>query len=407
MRNSLAIYILIYAVSSFSTLAVEVISFDDAIEHMKTHEHILISSASSSALSAKADKDSAWGDPNLKIAAVNVPSSSLKFNETPMSGIRYTLGQKVPLGLKNTYTKEAILAKAKAAKLDGKQQFHHLKFELWKTLIKMKRLTSEVSIFKENLEWISQMLKVSRKLYSNGKISQSALFDLKIRKSELEASLVKVQYEIEALKSTLYYVVNKEALIKEASIPWNLLDQKEKVKLTDFSELALESKLKGSEYMLTRSKHNFIPDVSLSFSYTKRQNVDQNGDFVGAAIGITIPIGSSKRADYKESVYRNLESKRNLVHYKHHKHTRLNILSQNKKSLEKELIILKQSTKKYARSSRDITAKSYRYGKTTYFELLQTELKLQTVLLKEVNLQSKLNLLKAEKIFILGGKLNE
>tara|TARA_Y100000741_G_scaffold117884_1_gene88469 strand:+ start:86 stop:301 length:216 start_codon:yes stop_codon:yes gene_type:complete len=71
------------------------------------------------------------------------------------------------------------------------------------------------------------------------------------------------------------------------------------------------------------------------------------------------------------------------------------------------LSILKEKTIKFARNSREITAKSYGLGNSTYVELLQSELKLQKILMNKVMLEAKRDIKRATLKYVKGEPLNE
>ena len=72
-----------------------------------------------------------------------------------------------------------------------------------------------------------------------------------------------------------------------------------------------------------------------------------------------------------------------------------------------ELSILKEKSIKFARNSREITAKSYGLGNSTYVELLQSELKLQKILMHKVMLESKRDIKRVTLKYVKGEPLNE
>ena len=72
-----------------------------------------------------------------------------------------------------------------------------------------------------------------------------------------------------------------------------------------------------------------------------------------------------------------------------------------------ELDILSKKTKGFAVNSRDITSRSYRLGKASYIELLNSELQLQKILLKENKLVSQLDKIKVERNYLKGAALYE
>ena len=75
--------------------------------------------------------------------------------------------------------------------------------------------------------------------------------------------------------------------------------------------------------------------------------------------------------------------------------------------LNEEIRILRTKTLQFAQSLRKITSRSYGLGNSTYIELLDAEIKLLTILLRENKLNASLKNFRLERKFIAGGKLDE
>ena len=73
-------------------------------------------------------------------------------------------------------------------------------------------------------------------------------------------------------------------------------------KITDNKELGLKERLKAKELSLSASKLNYVPDLTVSLGYTKRPNIDGNGDFVGASISFPLPFSGEKYSKHGKAV---------------------------------------------------------------------------------------------------------
>ena len=83
------------------------------------------------------------------------------------------------------------------------------------------------------------------------------------------------------------------------------------------------------------------------------------------------------------------------------------VLNKEVEKLSSELRILKEKTIRFARNSREITSKSYGLGSSTYVELLQSELKLQKILMQKVMLEATRDIKRATLKYIKGEPLGE
>ncbi len=381
------------------------ITFEKAITVLGTHESVDSVNFKSKALSEEAELKGSWGDPKFKIAAKNFPKDSLKNDQSPMTGIEFGVSQKIALTTKYGNIEDAFKSLSKAYKFSADDKKEALTKAFWEILIIKRKVSEELEILKENNAWISKILKVSKRLYSTGKTSQQALLDIQIRKSEIESELNNKKYELSQIDDRLKYLIGTSDF-EETSIPWKSLkissDQ-----LKDNKELSLKEKLKAKDLALTASKQNYVPDLTVSLGYTKRSNIDGNGDFASAAISFPLPFSGEKYSKHGQAVQEKYMAVKNFENYKRQKNRDISVLNKEIDKLLGELSILKEKTIKFARNSREITAKSYGLGNSTYVELLQSELKLQKILMHKVMLEAKRDIKRATLKYVKGESLNE
>ncbi len=396
-----------YLIVLFFITSVEVnaITFEKAIIVLSTHESVDSVNFKSKALSEEAEFKGSWGDPKFKIAAKNFPKDSLKDDQTPMTGIEFSVSQKIALTTKYGNIEDAFKSLSNAYQFEADDKKEALTKAFWEILIFKRKVSEELGILRENKTWISKILKVSKRLYSTGKTSQQALLDIQIRKSEIESELNNKKYELSQIDDRLKYLIGTSD-VEETSIPWKSLKTSSD-KLKDNKELSLKEKLKAKDLALTASKQNYVPDLTVSLGYTKRSNIDGNGDFVGAAISFPLPFSGEKYSKHGQAVQEKYMAVKNFENYKRQKNRDISVLNKEIDKLLGELSILKDKTIKFARNSREITSKSYGLGNSTYVELLQSELKLQKILMHKVMLEAKRDIKRATLKYVKGESLNE
>lgn len=380
-------------------------TFKQAVKQIEKHEYLKSLEFEARALESKSKKVGSWGDPILKLAAKNFPKDTFKDDETPMTGIEFGLSQKIALTAKYGNLENSIKEESKALYFKKEDQKQILLKNFWKILITLNRLEKEQSIFEENLSWLNKTIKVSENLYANGKISQQALLDIKIRQSQMQSNLDNKEYEIKLQNTKLSYLFRKKTAFDLKSVPWTSI-HKMNDKKVDLKELSLKAKLNASEYNLSASNLNYVPDITFSLGYTKRSNIDNRGDFVSASVSFPIPTSSIKYANKDMAVYKKYTAAHKLNDYKRQKERNLDGIHIEIGRIQNELKIIKLRTIKFAESSRKITSKSYSLGEATYVELLQSEMKLQNILMKQVNLQSELLVKKIELKYTYGDDLD-
>ncbi len=386
-------------------------SFEDAIKYIETHETVLALKDKADSVVAQSYIDGSWGDPVFSVMAKNYPRS-LDGGVSMMTGIDFSIRQKVALTNRYRNIKKSLLYQSNSLKHEALDQKQILIKVLWETLVQKKQIEEEIKIFKENLIWITKILEVSNKLYANGTISSQAILDVQIRKSEIDILITNKEFEILKIADKLKYLTGSNS-IKEDTIPWNILDRPggsddNENKKEDSDESQNENKdaevkykldHKGKSYLARRASKNlllkatkkgFLPDLSISAVYTKRQDED----FVGLSVGLALPFVTHRKVSKALSEKSLLERK--YRDYKNKRKLEIVLAKTELSKIQKELSILSDKTIKFATDLRNITAKSYSLGSSSYTELLQSELKLQQMLLKQIMLEAKSKLTKVE-----------
>ena len=392
----------------FFSSSASTVTFTQAIKLIENHESVKMLINSSNVLNEEAKVKGAWSDLNFKVNAKNFPVKTFSFNESPMTGVELSLAQKFPLSKKLSNFEDAYKAKSSSKKLSSKQRQRSLKKILWQLSISKEKTNLDLLTFRKNLNWLKRMLKISKNLYSNGKIPQSALLDIQIRISEVETKTSNLKFELKEIDQKLSYILNgNELKLDLNTVPWKLLHYRDTLTKYDFEEKFHKKILESKDFAMRAQDSNRIPDLTFSFGYTFRSKSWKEGDFVSAFINLPIPTGSSSSASYKKAVYEKYEAKNILRNFEMNKKSNLGYLQQSINKLKEEIKILQSKTLQFARSLRKITSKSYGLGNSTYIELLDAEIKLLNILLRENKLNANLKTVHLERKFIAGGKLDE
>lgn len=404
MRSLLFFIATVYSIST-----VEAYSFKDVAVRIYKHEKIEAMLAQAHAIKDEGRARSSWGDPKLNIAARNFPVKNLVADESNMTGIEFGVAQNFPLSTKNQHIQNSYNLLSKSAELEAIHQRRALLQLLWNLAILKRNLQKDEGILKENLVWIENILAVSNKLYANGKLTQQAVLELQVRKAQLEAELSNKKHERENVNERLNYLYGAEGEeLDLATVPWKLLELSNQNNPTeDFKLKSLEAIAKASDSKQRAQKLSFIPDVTVSASYMKRhENFQDVGDFVGVGLTFTLPLSSKEYGEFDKAVNERVQSQKALKDYRWLRKTEIAGLRHQIMKITDELSILNKQAIVYASSSRDITAKSYGLGNTSYIELTQSELNLLKLLLRKTNLEAQLASKQIELKYLQGEDLH-
>jgi len=402
MRNIIISFIVL---SSFSVMAED---FKALLSKLEKHQLVESRLDLASSISKESESAGSWGDPMLDVAAVNFPKDTLNRDASMMTGIRFGLSQSLSLSGKYGRLREAKLEDASSTKAAGIQLKRSFARALWEIAAKNQLLIETKSILEENLSWVKNNLKITKKLYATGKLPQQAVLDIQMRKSQLDSDLGNVRFLLQSLEQELSSLLGSEKVLtlNSSSVPWNYLNNWNKGQnKSDYREKELKHNLKAQDLKVSAARRNLLPDVKLGINYTKRNSIDGLGDFVGASITIPIPTSSKRYADKSQALLKKLAAEKSYRHYKLTKPRVLQKVELEVRDLENQLRILNKQTLKYAASSRDVIARSYARGGADYLELLHSELQYQNQRLKKVNLDTTLKNKKVEYLFLQGDDL--
>lgn len=387
------------------TLNVNATTFTEALSILHKHESVESALFKHKAQSEQARLKGSWGDPTFKIAAKNFPVDTLSFEQTPMTGVEFGLSQKIPLTSKYEKIKNAFDALSKAYRYEAKDKKKNLTKAFWDILILERKISGELSILNDESLWIEQILKVSNRLYTTGKVSQQAILEIQIRKAEVERDISNKNYELSQIADRLFYLIG-DTHIEKQSIPWGSLKESTNERV-DYRELGLQEKLNAKEHSLNASRLNQTPDMTVSLGYTKRSDIDRHGDFISAAISFPLPISDQRDSQYGMAMQEKFQALRHYEDYKRAKNREIALVSKEIQKLISEIEILDNKIIKFAMNSRYITSKSYGIGNATYIELLQSELKLQNILMHKVELEAKRDMKRVALKYIKGEPLHD
>ena len=383
------------------------VKFSEALLLLQDHQLVRSQFDEAASMKRGASKAGSWGDPKLSLKAMNLPKEDLSTDRSMMTGLQIGVGQKISFSGKFSKLEEAMLYKGEAFESKGELQRRELSLKLWKKVILKEKWLDIHRILKENLNWVKGNLKVSNRLYSNGKIPQQGVLDIQIRKSELESKLSNIESQIKVIDIEISEILGSAELIEIVIDPkiWKSLTVSKDETVIDYKLENLEKEYKSAEAAWVAKKRNMIPDVEVGFNYTKRNDIDGLGDFVGASLTFEIPTSSKRFGEKEESYYQKLSAQKKLEYYKKSKPHALLRIKTEIEDFQRQIHILNESTLKFSRTSRDIISKSYVRGQSDYLELLRSELQYQNQRIDKVNLVALLRLAQLNYRYIAGDSL--
>ncbi len=394
------------ALLSGITLLASGFTFRTAVQSLSPHPAVVAAHHHAQAAQHTGTQQRAWHEPVVKLSAKNLPPAWSTGNTTPRRGFEISIMQKIPLTARQQNLAQAWAATAQERQAQAQHQQRKLLRALWEVLITVRKLRAEHKILQENYLWLHKTRKIAEQLYANGKSTRRAVLDIQIREAEVRTALSDTEHARQEQQAKQQYLTQRRIPIDPTSIPWQVLDDIDTDDDShDYREQALQHAVHATR-ITTQAHHAArIPDLTLAAAY--RPNLDGYGNLFTFSISWPLPVTASRRAAYAASLQAQQQATLQLATYRDFKSSELHLLQRRKAKTSTELRILRQETQNFARDSRRLALISYRHGDATYAELLQAELQLQNILIKQATLQAQLATIHLQHRYLQGAALHE
>ena len=367
------------------------LTFNEVVERLANHPAVAALDSQASAQLAASQRLASWGDPMLKVVNKNFVNIELGVSQTLPLTSKYRLFGKVGKSLQQKASHNADHRKRLLVK------------QLWQLVITMRELTASRAILEENREWLVKALRISRQLYANAKVEQRAVLALQIRQSELDSQLSSNHRTLQEQLAGLSYLVSTQVMSVVTAVPWSILTTNNPS--NDPQEQALVAQLQAKTASAKAQKAARLGDLTVSASYL--HNIEMSQSTIMLGVAIPLPLSAKTSAAYQESLHEQQRAELLLANYRQNKASELLRYQQQIKRLASELTILTKTTVPLATDAKRLAFISYKLAKASYHELLQSELKLQALLLRQAALQAKLAQVQLEYKFRNGEQLND
>ena len=382
----------------------EASAFLNAIKDIEKHKSATQIEHTIQQLKSLAQSERSWDEPVFKGTFKNFPITSFVFDDTPMTGIEFSLSQKIPLSDHKSAKSHSILSNSLVLEWKKKDTIRKLRLSAWKQAILWLQKKREIRTIKESTDWIKKKIEVTQSFYINGKASQQALLELKVRHSQIKQLIKRKEYEQKKVLEGLKYILGEHFQIQENEIPIEYLSKHNNAgKHAEEESLKAKVKAKYSEINLKNLRKT--PDITVGAGYTLRSSLDDKGDFLSLFIQVPLPINSKRQDNYEAAKAAQLSSQLAYDDFKIKRKTKISQAILDIERIEVEKSILTNKTIKFSEASRDVISGSYGIGNASYEELLSAELSLQSLRLQEIQLWSELHITKAELKYLKGEQL--
>ena len=366
------------------------LTFNEVVEQLANHPAVLALNSQALAQRATGQRLASWGDPIFKVANKNFVNIELALSQKFPLTSKYRLFGEVGNSLHQQFSYRAAHNKRLLIR------------QLWHIVIAIRELTTSRTILEENRGWLTKALRVSRQLYANAKLEQRAVLALQIRQSELDSQLSSNHRATQQQLADLSYLLPEKVVSGVTNVPWSILTTNNTN--NDPQQQALVAQVQAKTASAKAQKAAQIGDLTVSASYM--YDLEMSKSTIMLAVAIPLPISTKTSASYQEALHERQRAELVLANYRRNKASDLLAHQQQIKRLTSELAILTKTTVPLATDAKRLAFISYKLAKASYHELLQSELKLQALLLRQVALQAKLAQVRLEYKFRNGERLD-
>lgn len=239
-------------------------------------------------------------DPRIGVRASNIPLSNLGLNNTPMSGIDFSLAQKVPFPGKLKYRKKAEQAESEAVEQLLEELENRIRFEVSQAYYELYRIDKALYVTRQNRALLISLAKAAEARYATNQAKGPDVFRAQTFASELENSVIELRQERESA------VVRLNTLLNQASETPRKLRYRFKIKQPpdqpewdDVLEArpllkALSDQVTAADHRVTLAKRQYFPDFDVSVSYRLREAAPgdpvNGSDFISGGVNMNIPL---------------------------------------------------------------------------------------------------------------------
>lgn len=250
-------------------------------------------------------------DPRLGVRASNLPLSDLGLGNTPMSGIDFTLAQKIPFPGKLRYKKNAEKAESSAVDSYYHEMQNRLRFQVSKAYYDLYRIDKEIAVTRDNLALLRSLANAAEARYTTGGTKGPDVFRAQTFESELDNNLLALEQERESAVILLNTLLNRAVATTlkfqyrfKIGAPPSEKEWENAVKERPLVQ-AMAHQIDAADQRIRFAKRDYWPDFDVSVSYRLREAAPgdpvNGSDFISGGVTLNLPFWAHWREARKVS----------------------------------------------------------------------------------------------------------
>jgi outer membrane protein TolC len=259
-----------------------------------------------------------WKDPMVGIEYMNAPVDSFRLDQSPMSGLQFSLQQSLPEWGWSKASREVAESRVEASRYATAEAQVQLRRGV-EVMYWQLTLTEQMrEVTRAHLERTQELLEAVRGYYEVGKVGQNAVLRLGVLRDRLQDDLSdfhRINREMTAgLNGALARPTRSQFETPDHAVPlpvggtatqWLNVARRHRPRLKQIRE---EVRVEGQEAKLARIKTR--PEVNVWAKYRLRTidtPLDDGTDFISLGVSVPIPWGSRKQGLGQAAAHRHAE----------------------------------------------------------------------------------------------------
>lgn len=278
---------------------------------LEQNPHILAQQATVDASRERIPLAGSLEDPRLGVRASNLPLSDFGLGNTPMSGIDFSLAQKIPFPGKLRYKKNAEKAESSAVDSYYHEMQNRLRFQVSQAYYELYRIDKEIHVTRQNLALLRSLANAAEAGYTTGVTKGPDVFRAQTFESTLDNNLLALEQERESAVILLNTLLNQDVATPlkfmyrfKITTPPSEREWREAVKERPLVQ-AMAHQIDAADQRIRFAKRDYWPDFDLSVSYRLRDAAPgdpvNGSDFISGGVTLNLPLWAHWREARKVS----------------------------------------------------------------------------------------------------------
>ncbi len=260
-----------------------------------------------SSLRYKTEAASIWADPVFAVEYSNVPWNTWSMGDSPMSGLKFKVQQKLTLPGKNRRRTEVMEAQTEVKRWQLREKKNQLRAMVKKAYWNLALVRELRHINERHIKLVDQLISVVRVKYQVGKVGQHDLLNLEVLRKKIKDDLGDYDQRQRQLTAAINAALHRD-VATNINTPRELVASAPKADIAALVKLAKkyrpllkEAKARSSWQRLAAGQVEYErwPDISVWAGYNVRVSTgaDPGTDFFSVGLSVGLPLDYTGRTD--------------------------------------------------------------------------------------------------------------